>query len=163
MPIRLEPARPEDFPAVAALLEKNKLPVDGLRECFSTAVVACERDQMVGSAAVELYGPAALLRSVAVEERLRNRGLGRTLAKAALDLARRHQAVTAYLLTETAPDFFSRFFGFQPIARVDVAAVVQQSIEFKTACPDTAKAMVLSLLALEETPITLRASEKAAV
>jgi amino-acid N-acetyltransferase len=47
-------------------------------------------------------------------------------------------------LTETAATFFPRF-GFQPIPRDQVAPVVAQSIEFMSACPDTAGAMKAEL------------------
>ncbi len=49
-----------------------------------------------------------------------------------------------YLLTETAADFFPRF-GFQPIARSAVDPAVQTSIEFTSACPASAVAMVVML------------------
>jgi len=44
------------------------------------------------------------------------------------------------LLTTTAADFFPKF-GFEPIARADVPASVQSSIEFTSACPATATVM----------------------
>jgi amino-acid N-acetyltransferase len=98
----------------------------------------------VGSAALELYGNAALLRSVAVDQNLRGQGLGQQLTRAALDLAGQHGVETVYLLTETATDFFPRF-GFQPIARSAVAPAVQQSVEFTSACPASAAVLALDL------------------
>ena len=96
---------------------------------------------VVGSAALELYGASALLRSVAVQRDRRGRGLGRRLTGAALDLARRCGAVRVYLLTETADDFFPRF-GFSPVARREVPPSVRGSVEFVSACPESARAMV---------------------
>src|SRR6266498_2663696 len=107
MDVLIEPTHAGDLPEVLALLERS-----GAR--------------VVGSAALELYGEAALLRSVAVEPALRGQGLGRRLALAALDLAREHGAAEVYLLTETAAEFFSRL-GFRPIARAEVAPEVQRS------------------------------------
>lgn len=145
MSVAIGPAEAKDLSDILELLEQNALPTEGFVEHIATALVARENTKVVGSAAVELYGDAALLRSVAVEERLRRRGLGRALISDALDLAHRHDVTTVYLLTETAADFFSRFFRFQAIPRSEVALAVQQSAEFTGACPDTAQAMVLQL------------------
>ena len=98
----------------------------------------------MGSAAIELYGSAALLRSVAVARDLRGTGLGRRLTEAALDLSRDLGVEEAYLLTETADLFFPRF-GFRPIPRAEVPGSVQRSVEFTSVCPESARAMVLVL------------------
>ena len=144
MAVVVEAARPEDLQEVLELLERNALPQDGLRDHLGTALVARDDRTVVGSAALEVYGTAALLRSVAVDEGLRGRGLGRQLTGAALELARRQGVRDVYLLTETAGDFFPRF-GFRAIERSAVAPVVQQSVEFTCACPAGALAMVLSM------------------
>jgi amino-acid N-acetyltransferase len=107
-------------------------------------VLALDADQVVGSGALELYGDAALLRSVAVAPEQRGQGLGQQLTQAALDLARQHGVRQVYLLTETAADFFPRF-GFRPIARADVTPAVQRSVEFTSACPQSALVMGASL------------------
>ena len=75
--------------------------------------------RVVGSAALEFYGKAALLRSVAVVAELRGAGLGHRLTGAALDLARQRGVTAVYLLTETAADFFPRF-GFRPTQRAQI-------------------------------------------
>ncbi len=98
----------------------------------------------MGTAALEVYGTAALLRSVAVSSARRGRGLGQALTAAALDLARQHGVAAVYLLTETASAFFGQL-GFRPIARAEVAAAVLSSAEFTTACPQSALVMVRSL------------------
>ncbi|MGH7620943.1 MAG: arsenic resistance N-acetyltransferase ArsN2, partial [Gemmatimonadaceae bacterium] len=45
-----------------------------------------------------------------------------------------------YLLTTTAERFFAEL-GFRTIDRADVPASVRGSVEFTSACPDTAVAM----------------------
>ena len=102
---------------------------------------------MVGSAALEAYGGAALLRSVAVRGELRGKGLGRRLVSAALELAAERRANTVYLLTEGAEDFFVRL-GFRRVARTDVgreSPEVSRSVQFTSACPESAQAMMLFL------------------
>ena len=102
--------------------------------------------RVVGAAALEEYDGGVLLRSVVVAEEFRNGGVGQQLTAAALEAAMRRGHRAAYLLTTTAGDFFSRF-GFVAIDRADVPADVKQSIEFTSACPETALVMRSELLA----------------
>jgi N-acetylglutamate synthase-like GNAT family acetyltransferase len=68
--ITIAAARNSDLPAVLALLERSGLPQEGLADHLATTIVARSGDAVVGSAALELYGGAALLRSVAVDSSL---------------------------------------------------------------------------------------------
>jgi amino-acid N-acetyltransferase len=141
MSIVIQAANSNDLPGIFMLLEKSGLPQAGLSDHLATTLVAREDQAIVGSAALELYGTTALLRSVAVADRLRGQGLGQQLTKAALNLAKQQGVTTVYLLTETASNFFPRF-GFRPITRSGVTPAVQASVEWTTACPVTAQAMV---------------------
>src|SRR2546428_4052333 len=64
-----------DLPIVLNLLQRCKLPQAGLEQHLATTLVAREGVRIVGSAALELYGRAAPLRSVALLPS--PRGLGR--------------------------------------------------------------------------------------
>ncbi|HWQ11753.1 MAG TPA: arsenic resistance N-acetyltransferase ArsN2 [Roseiflexaceae bacterium] len=134
------PARADDLPAILELLERSDLPRAGLADHLATTLVAHDGGAVVGSAAVERYGDAGLLRSVAVDRAYRGQGLGTALVGAALELARRQGVRTLYLLTTTAGDYFPRF-GFRPVTRDDVAPAVRQSAEFTGACPASALVM----------------------
>ncbi|MGE3178327.1 MAG: arsenic resistance N-acetyltransferase ArsN2 [Vicinamibacterales bacterium] len=138
--IVIEPASPRERDAVLDLLADQRLPTAGLSEHWETTLVARSGERVVGSAALELYGPGALLRSVAVAGDSRGHGLGRALTHAALELAARRGVSELFLLTTTAEDFFPKF-GFQPIARAEVPEAVRQSIEFTAACPSSATVM----------------------
>lgn len=140
MEITIEAAQPGDADAIASLISANQLPLDGLREHLDTAVVARLNGAVVGVAALEVYADGVLLRSVAVASALQGQGLGHRLTDAVLQLARDLAAPHAYLLTTTAEKFFPKF-GFERIARTDVPASVQTSIEFRSACPATAIVM----------------------
>ena len=142
--VLIEPAHADDLPAIVSLLERGRLPRAGIEHHVDTAVVARDGARVVGCAAVELYDTAGLLRSVAVDPDARGQGLGLRLTDAALALARARGARTVYLLTETAAEFFPRF-GFRPIPRDLVAPAVRQSIEFTSACPAAAEAMMADL------------------
>jgi glycerol uptake facilitator-like aquaporin/N-acetylglutamate synthase-like GNAT family acetyltransferase len=134
------PASERDLPDILSLLGQHRLPLAGVREHVETMLVARDGWRVVGTAAVELYGEGALLRSVAVDPVFQGQGIGHRLMEAALDLARRRGAGHVFLLTTTAEGFFPRF-GFEPVSRADVPPSVQQSIEFQSACPASAVVM----------------------
>ncbi len=139
----IRPARPEDWPAIAGLLRRYDLPLDGARQHLASFAVAEAADGViVGAAAVERYGVAGLLRSVVVADR--QRGLGSELVRWCIDEARAAGITTLVLLTTSAPDFFPRF-GFRRVARADVPPAVHASAEFQGACPATAVVMQLDL------------------
>ncbi|MFQ6017775.1 MAG: inositol monophosphatase family protein [Kiloniellaceae bacterium] len=92
----------------------------------------------------QVDGRSALLRSVAVDARLRGRGLGGDLTEAALSLARELGLADVYLLTETADLFFPRY-GFRRVERAEIPEAVRGSIEFTQSCPESAIAMKAEL------------------
>ena len=140
----ISPMGEADLKPVLTLLAKNGLPDAGFADHSATALVAREDRIVVGSVALELHGPAALLRSLAVTATRRGEGLGRRLTLAALALARRQGVDRVYLLTETAEGFFARF-GFEPVERAAVDPAVKRSVEFTSACPASAVAMMLKI------------------
>lgn len=71
-------------------------------------------------------------------------GPGQRLTREALERARGRGASAVYLLTEIADNFFPRF-GFGPVERAAVPEPVRGSIEFVSACPESARAMVTDL------------------
>jgi len=138
--IEITDATPGDGDAIAALLQHAQLPTDDLAAHLATAFVARRGNQIVGSAALEVYSDGALLRSVAVDPTCRNTGLGHRLTTHALARAAEQALPAVYLLTTTADAYFPRF-GFERIDRTEVPASVQASVEFRGACPASAIAM----------------------
>jgi amino-acid N-acetyltransferase len=137
-------ASAEDSAVILDLLQQNRLPVDGLIDHLATTVVAREDGRIVGSAALEMHGEHALLRSVAVRPAFQSRGLGHALTESALAMARDRHVKAVYLLTTTAEQFFPQF-GFTRIPREVVPDTIQTSVEFTSACPLTATAMMKTL------------------
>lgn len=140
----IERATAGDLPGVEALLVGARLPLDGAADAFRTGVVARDGERVVGCAAIEVYGDAALVRSVVVDEARRGQGLGGQLVSSVEALARDAGARDAYLLTETAEGWFPRF-GYAPISRADAAPAIGTSVEFTTACTETCSAFRRSL------------------
>ena len=138
--MQVERAGSLDLAAIERLLLASDLPLDGARDAFATGLVAREGGEVVGAAAIEPYGQAGLLRSVAVEQTLRGTGIGRTLVDSSETFARELGIDELYLLTETAEAWFKRR-GYLAIEREVVPEPVRGSIEFTTACSSTAVVM----------------------
>ena len=70
------------------------------------------------------------------------RGIGKALVTALLARTAERKIGNVALLTTTAVDYFPRM-GFTAVARDSLPEGVMASEDFKSACPDTATAMVL--------------------
>jgi amino-acid N-acetyltransferase len=137
-------ARSADLPHVLDLLGRAHLPTAGVAESLSHFIVAELEGKLIGVAGLEVYGASALLRSVAVEDRWRGTGVGRTLIDRALGQARGAGIHDIFLLTTTAEHYFPRF-GFACVSRDEVTEEVRASVEFQEACPASAVVMRKSL------------------
>jgi amino-acid N-acetyltransferase len=137
--------RPDEYAAVTELLTASGLPLDGLVEHRENILVARGDDAgVVGCAEIEVYEPVGLLRSLAVARDYRSVGLGARLTRAILELAPRLGVTEVYLLTETAESFFG-VLGFKIVARKRVPARIRSTVEFSSACPETAAVMRMSV------------------
>ena len=104
----ITPLDPANLHVVLDLLAKSGLPEAGLAEHVATTLVAQVNGRIVGSAGLEVYARAALLRSVVVDPGLRGQGVGGQLVESALALAQSRQMREVYLLTDTAVHYFTR-------------------------------------------------------
>jgi amino-acid N-acetyltransferase len=136
-PAVIPPAVPSDLDRAARLLKDAHLPLDGFGEHLADAIVAERNSEIVGCVELELYGQAALLRSLVVSPAERGRDLGQRLTSEALRLAKDRGSRDVYLLTETADRFFPRF-GFARLDRSEAPAALLASVEFQSACPKSA-------------------------
>src|SRR2546426_10111703 len=64
--MNIHAAAPMDLSEILALLKTTDLPVAGIEQHVAATLVARDSGRLVGCAAVEIYGVAGLLRSVAV-------------------------------------------------------------------------------------------------
>jgi len=143
---RIRPATSTDLAAVEQLLTASSLPLDGVREALPTYIVAEAGGVIVGVAGLELCGEHALLRSVAVADGWRSRGVGRALVTRIIADAEARGLHALYLLTTTAERYFPSF-GFRPITRDVVPADVCATAEFQRACPASAAVMMRDVCA----------------
>ena len=142
-------ARAEDIPRIEALITGEHLPAYGLDEFLGTFFVLVDGEDIVGCAGLEVYGEAALLRSVVVAPERRRRDEGRRLVEAALSEARRRGVARVYLFTMSAGGFFGRL-GFREVEPDEFEEGVRASRQFEAVSrmPDLrtrVKAMALEL------------------
>jgi amino-acid N-acetyltransferase len=138
-------ATADDLPAVEAALSDSDLPLDGLRDQFGEGYAIAESDgQVIGVEGIEVHDRHGLLRSAAVVESWRGKGVGDALTRDRIEWARRRGLHSLYLLTTTAGDYFPRF-GFSSASRDTAPDGIKRSREFSEACPSSALFMSLPL------------------
>jgi amino-acid N-acetyltransferase len=144
--IRFAPAVPKDLGEIRNVLSALGLPADDVGAPHQTFLTARSGDALVGFVGLELYGLAALLRSLAVVPTRHGEGLGRDLARRALAEAEARGVRDVFLLTTTAERFFERS-GFARVEREHVPEPIRESPEFKSLCPANAVCMMTHLVA----------------
>ena len=97
--------------------------------------------RLVGVIGLEVKLHSALLRSLAVDIKFRNRGIATHLIKRIEDHAKSLEIETLYLLTMTAEQFFNKH-GFQSAQRDSAPADIQETAEFQSLCPASAVCMI---------------------
>jgi amino-acid N-acetyltransferase len=137
-------ARASDEPAIRSLLDAAGLPSQDVRCGAQDLLTAWDGAALVGVVGLERYGPDALLRSLAVAEAWRGRGLGDALCRRAIEVARGLGLRTLYLLTPTAAPFFAAR-GFSRLERAAVPSAVQASTQFGGLCCASAACLALEL------------------
>ena len=152
-------ARETDHEQIVALLEAAVLPTSDITpsklEHFSVLHDGGDGDgndaALAAVGGLEIFDDAddaaALLRSVAVADSHRGRGIGQLMVRRLerIARARRQQEVAAlYLLTTTADRFFSKL-GYSAVPRASVPKCIQNTREFSEICPASAVCMVKKL------------------
>jgi amino-acid N-acetyltransferase len=90
---------------------------------------------------LEIYGDAALLRSLVVSTAARTQGLGSALVLHAEEYAATHRVRSLYLLTTAAEAYFEHQ-GYRRIDRSEAPPSIQSTREFSVLCPSSSALMV---------------------
>jgi len=138
----------DDLTGIEKLLTESSLPTAGVEDMlrkdgssFFVAETTGNHRGIVGVAGLEVCGENALLRSVAVRPEWRSHGVGKDLVSRVVSDAESRGLNALYLLTLTAERYFPRF-GFERVERETVPVAVAETVEFKSACPETAAVMM---------------------
>ena len=104
---------------------------------------------LTGVVGLEIQGDFALLRSLAVIDAARGRGLGKSLAKAAEHYAIANDIKRLFLLTMNAAAFFTSLgYGLHP--RSEAPALIASTSQFSSLCPLSSIFMSKSLFPHED-------------
>jgi N-acetylglutamate synthase-like GNAT family acetyltransferase len=137
--VAIEAARPDELPAIQALLAEGELHLD-MEVHLSRFLVARHQGEPVGCIGMEVYGGDALFRSLAVAPAYRGMGLAHRLYQALVERAVARGVERAYLLTKTiAP--LAEAWGFRRIDRAEAPAAIRDTTEFRGVCCASAVAM----------------------
>ena len=142
--LRIDMAMPAEEPLIRALLAQHQLPNDDIAHHLGHFHAANLDGRLVGTVGLEIYHPFALVRSLAVSQDLWGQGVAGELYKRSESYARRQGVVSLYLLTLTAPSFFSKC-GFVEVDRSSVPDEIQATREFAELCPASATCMAKQL------------------
>mgnify|MGYP001579983670 CR=1 FL=1 len=129
-----------DLGSIQQLLKDSTLPFEDVAEHFRNFVVAEEGAMMIGVAGLEIYGNAGLLRSIAVTESYRNKGIGSLLYDEITVQAQKKGLRELSLLTTTAEKFFGKK-GFRKVERDAIPQYVKSTKEYQIFCSSTAVCM----------------------
>jgi amino-acid N-acetyltransferase len=145
LPITISGVRPEDETGVIHMIKTCGLHTDDLtKEKLRHFIIARKGDRFAGAVGLEANGKQALLRSLAVSEPFRNRGLGTRLVVSLENYAADLNVTAVYLLTLTAREFFQKR-GYKACDREAVPSDIKNTSEFKTICPETAVCLCKNL------------------
>lgn len=128
--LELRLGREDEIDEIAALIVSEQMPAMEVDRWIGGFWVLDDGEKLVGCAGVEVYGEAAVLRSVMVAPELRGTGEGVRMIKRALDYMRESGAKRCYLFTMTAEDWFPRF-GFERCSLDDFEAGARESWQYK--------------------------------
>lgn len=130
----------ETFDEFRALLKVAGLPHTDLDFRNHILIGYYDEEKLIGTGALEIYKPYALLRSLAVSDSMRGQSLGSKITDDLIKEAKKNDIKRIYLLTETARLFFKRK-GFKDIERNNAPTQVKSSSEFSSVCSDSAVCM----------------------
>lgn len=135
-----------DRQEIARLLASCALPTDDLvGNATPEFLLARTTDGRLGGViGLERFGPAGLLRSLAVLPELRGSGSGQRLTGALEAHAHKNGVGALYLLTTTAAGFFQRL-GYEPADRAAAPPAIRGSAQFRSLCPASAVCLLKTI------------------
>jgi amino-acid N-acetyltransferase len=131
---------PQNLSEIESLLQINDLSSEGVAQFFPYYLILKSNQTILGVCGLEPYDNVGLIRSLAIQPKMQNKGLGSILLEAMIDKARTLLIDDLYLLTNTAEEFYLKH-GFSPISRDLAPKIIQETGEFSHMCPVSSKLM----------------------
>jgi len=132
-----------EFTAIQHLLKVSGLPTEGVEPGQGSFLVAV-KDGLLGVIGIEYYGKAVLLRSFAVEPKVRKAGIAKALVEKAFREMKDAGAADVYLLTNTAVHYFESY-GFTVIEREEIPENILNQSSLGVVCSLASTCMHLKL------------------
>lgn len=131
----LAPEFEEQLTEIKQLLSACELPTSDVSPSNSLQFFGCRSDaKLAGVVGLEVCGPVALLRSLAVAPSRRNHGLGKSLVTFAEAHAASLGVESLFLLTTSADTYFSKL-GYSPASREAAPPSIKATAQFSELCP----------------------------
>ncbi len=141
----LRGARPDDLAAIDALIMAEHLPAFRTGEFLDTFWVLEREGRLAGCVGLEVYGEAALLRSVITSPELRGRGYGDVLVRKAFEEAQERGVKRLYLFTMDKAPFFARH-GFERCTMDDFEPAARECSQYSILVDHPEVATVLTAM-----------------
>jgi amino-acid N-acetyltransferase len=143
--MKIAPATADDLSEVKRLLSECSLPSSDIAAShLKHFFVSKDGGELVGVTGLQIDGKYALLRSVAVRETHRDKGIASHLVSVAEKHARDNSVEVLYLLTAIAVDFFAKL-GYSKTERESAPDAMQRTSEFSSLCAQRAVCMTKRL------------------
>ena len=136
-------AAKSDLNNIQAILKEENLPYQDCESHLNNFIVLELDDDIIGIAGVELYDDIGLLRSVAIKNKHKGKGLGAEIYTKIKEHAFQKGVKELYLLTVTAVQYFEKQ-GFVKINRDLAPLEIKKTKQFSGLCSLSAIVMKLS-------------------
>ncbi|PTB96968.1 GNAT family N-acetyltransferase [Marivirga lumbricoides] len=130
------PIKQDNLASISNLLQENKLPYEDLLSSQVIFITRKSREQLIACIGIEQYGSDALLRSFAVDDSYKSKGIGTELLHELLNKCKEEGIKTLHLLTTTAAEYFEKK-GFLRAERLSAPIAISHSKEFSELCPSS--------------------------
>ena len=135
--MHIKELRLKDIEGIKELLIKSGLPAKDIEQAPVLFWGIQKSNELIAIAALELYPPYAIVRSVAVNRHHQDQGLGNRLVNFLEEKAKALNIKKLFLLTMTADQFFIKK-GYTFIDRPNCPKPILQSAEYRNLCPGSA-------------------------
>jgi amino-acid N-acetyltransferase len=134
-------AKKEYLENIISLLKENELPIVDIDLIKIKFILAETGDKLVGCIGIEPYEKEGLLRSLAVNVKYRNSGIGNNLLQYLISYSKQMGINNLHLLTTTAESYFLSK-NFVKSDRETAPDSIKNTIEFSSLCPSSSSHMV---------------------
>ena len=129
---------------IKELLKNNGLPYEDIITSNVQFITKEENGVLIGCIGLEKYDEEGLLRSFAVKDEYKNKGIGKRLLNQLIDQSKTNGLKRLHLLTTTADGYFEKN-GFKTADRAVAPNEISSTKEFSEICPSSSVYMVLDI------------------